>query len=545
MAINPGHLNQRISQRLFTLILILTAILWIYSLFFVPTFDLDESLYRRVAEEIKRSGNWWQPTWDHLPLYHKPPIFYWMIALISRVVDGVQAPVSVFAARLPSFLASAGILVSLYRFTRNIFAPSLFLCAVFPMLTATGVIFEPIQTLFLMPTLLLPAAAFLEERTLTIEEHLYIGLGMFLSSAFKGLNGLVLPTFAFGLHWLLFLKQFDLKQWFKPIWRFTLYAFLPATVLLFLYYSVLDAEMGRAFTREFFLVHHLGRARDPMESHGGSVFYQPLVLFFGGGFLTPFLLYQWMRIRPDYRQYCFPLTYALAFLLVFTITATKLPHYIWPVWPALALMGAIFFELSGNLDDQQNERAIGRTAGFLASLPVFVLGALAIFTVFSPTFILNQIELSQQARIIVSYFTALSFFSRLSLVGAAILCISFQSRRSYLTRHPMLTASFGVGVSVLLGFGLLPTLNHLLVQPFEQIAQSVRERARPGDCIRYSGPHSPTLSIALGIELIHNRCEPNLMKYLITPQWKEHECQERGMKIVDQKEYLLLCIKEK
>jgi 4-amino-4-deoxy-L-arabinose transferase-like glycosyltransferase len=539
--VNPHSLNQRISRNIFYLIAGATACIWLYSLFFVPTFDLDESLYRRAAEEIKRTGEWWKPTWDHLPLYHKPPIFYWMIALISSVVDGVQAPVSIFAARLPSFLASIGILYSLFRFTRNYFAPALFLSAIFPFMTATGVIFDPIQTLMLMPTLILPTRAFLEKRSLVFEEYLYIGLGMFLASAFKGLNGIVLPTLAFGLHWLLFIRETKIKVWFSTLFRFSLLSFLPAAVLTALYYSVLDSTMGRPFTLEFFLVHHLGRSQGAMESHGGSIFYHPMILFFGSGFLTTFLFYQWMRIRPAFKQYCYPLTYTFTFIFVFSFSATKLPHYLWPVWPALALMGAILFQLS----DRQSERDINRMAGFLVSLPVFTLGAVAILVVFTPAYLLNQLQLTEQLKMIITQFAEISIFSRLSLVAAAIACIAFQAQRSYLTRHPMLTAGFAVGVSMALGFGMIPSVTKLLVTPFEEIAESVRyQQVLPTDCLRYAGPHSPTLSLALGYELIHNRCEPYYMKYLIAPKWKEHECEERHMKVLDRKSYLILCGKE-
>lgn len=535
---NPHHLNERINRNFFIFILFMTALLWGYSLFFIPTFDLDESLYRRVAEEMKRSGEWWKPTWDHWALYHKPPMFYWLIAMISMVVDGIQAPVSIFAARLPSLLASVGIAFSLFRFTHNFIAPSLFFAALFPVLTATSVIFDPIQTLFLLPTLIFPTGAFLSKRDLTGEEYLYIGLGLFSAAAFKGLNGLILPTLAYGLHWLLFLRKDNFKEWIKPILRYAAFAFLPATAMTILFYWVLDSNMGRAFTQEFFLVHHLGRSKDAMESHGGSFFYHPLVLLFGGGFLSTFLLYQWMRVRPAFAQYCFPITYALTFVVAFSFSATKLPHYTWPVWPAMALMGAILFQLS----DRNTEKPVHKMAGFVASLPVFAIAWVVIAIVFGSSFAVAQLELTPQFKVLMTELANLSIFSRLSLVGCAIVCIAFQAKRSFVVRHPMFTAAFGVTASTLLAFGLAPSISHIMVDPFYEIAKSLKERgAKPYDCIRYGGPHSPTLSIALGHELQHNRCEPEAAVYLIVPQWKVRECEDKKMKILDEKSYLVLC----
>ncbi len=101
-----------------SLAFLLIILLWVLFLFYVPTFDLDESLYRRVAEEMKTNHQWWHPTWDGDELFHKPPFFYWLIVAVSQLFDAKDAGVSIFSARLPSFLASLGILFSLFHFYR-------------------------------------------------------------------------------------------------------------------------------------------------------------------------------------------------------------------------------------------------------------------------------------------------------------------------------------------------------------------------------------------------------------------------------------------
>jgi len=92
------------SSRGFWLAAALVVASWASIMFRVPTFDLDESLYRRLAEEMKLSGDYVIPTWDGEPFYEKPPTYFWTILLASRLFDPRDAPVSVFASRLPSFL---------------------------------------------------------------------------------------------------------------------------------------------------------------------------------------------------------------------------------------------------------------------------------------------------------------------------------------------------------------------------------------------------------------------------------------------------------
>jgi 4-amino-4-deoxy-L-arabinose transferase-like glycosyltransferase len=520
------------NKSLFVFILITAASLWAYSLLFVPTFDLDESLYRRVAEEMKRNGGWWKPTWDQWPLYHKPPIFFWIIAAISSLIDGVQAPVSLLAARMPSLLASVGILVSLFRFTGSSIAPALFLSAVFPLLTATSVIFDPIQTLFLLPALFIPTRAFLNQRELTIRESFLIGLAMFGASAFKGLNGLVIPSLAFGLHALLHQNRI------KTIVRFSIYAFLASLIFTAIYYYFLDLKMGRAFTSEFFLVHHLGRSQGAMESHGGSVFYHPLVILLGGGYLISYLVYQWMRAKPSYRRHCFPITYCLAFIIFFSFSATKLPHYTWPAWPALAVMGSILFTLK---DNRQNQ-PLGRSLGFIAGLPVFVISAAALIVLFAGLLSESIFELTPSQIWVVHEFSNISFLCRLALIGCIGVCVIFQANRSKIVLNPLLFSAFAVLTSSLLSFGIVPTVRAVMVTPYEGIAAELRAlNPDPTKCIRHVGPNSPTLSLALGYGLSVNRCEPGNMRYLILPYWKEAECAERKMQKVASSSYLSLC----
>jgi 4-amino-4-deoxy-L-arabinose transferase-like glycosyltransferase len=570
------------------LVFILLGLLWAYSLFYIPTFDLDEALYRRIAEEIKAYQAPWRPSWDSFPLNHKPPFFYWIIIFFSRWFGNDNLQVSTTAARMPSLLSDIGILITLFFSRDFIFgknksapptrkntlsdrwiAPLLYLSGLFPLFTGTAVIFDPLQTFLILPSLLISTRYFVQEQWKE-NRHLPWGtlffwvLSLFTATILKGLNGIVIPTFAFGIQLLLLgfsrRKEGDsLAVILREGLRFAGFVFVPAVILCAIGFYGLDLKMGRAFTTEFFLVHHLGRSEAAMETHGGSIFYHPLVLFLGGGFLSSFLLFQvfeWWNhshrsdsaTTPSYVQYGFPLTFVFSFIFAFSFVATKLPHYTWPIWPALAVAGMIHLTL---VKKNSINAELSRGQRFLASLPVTLLGifflacALNVQNLFSG----NRYELiaeTESARTILSEFPGFHGWAQFYLFVGAIVCLLFQRYRSAIVREPVLLALSALTTATALSFSIIPIAVSLMVNPPNEIGHLLQTKyLKGGECIWYSGPHSPTLSLAIGFMAFHNRCEPRDAVFLIVPSWKEKECAERNFTMLEKSGYLYLCGKPK
>ena len=426
------------------LALFLVSAFWLYTLFSVPTFDLDESLYRRAAEEMKRSGNYWLPAWDQVPLYHKPPIFYWFIILASACADASKELISSVASRIPSLFCSAGIIIGLYFSNRlvlqekdsffesaqhNWTAPLLYLSALFPILTGTSVIFDPFQTLCLFPALILMSRYFVSQ-SLTVKEICVAAFSIFAATAVKGLNGILIPAFAFGLHGLLILfTDRKISARFLSALKMGLKIFLPAAALSFVYYFYLDQRMGRAFTEEFFLVHHFGRSQQAMENHGGSFLYHPVFLWIGGGFLSFYIFNQFLSKKWEFLKFGFPLTFTAAFLILFSFSSTKLPHYTWPVWIAIAMQGGILsclFSKSSQRPSPQTFFApwVSWITGFFGRLPLIFWAAVFAFLAVSPIELIRSFLHSHQADVILKFYSGMSFIQQSLLFASAFICIS-------------------------------------------------------------------------------------------------------------------------
>ncbi|MCA9179063.1 MAG: glycosyltransferase family 39 protein [Planctomycetales bacterium] len=110
------------------------------------------------------------------------------------------------------------------------------------------------------------------------------------------------------------------------------------------WYVWVGVRTDGAWLEGFFLEHNLGRAMRPMESHGGGVWFYPLALLVGffpwSIFAAPSFL-DALRSQGRARvAVVFCACWIGVYVGLFTIARTKLPSYVTPCYPALALLTA-------------------------------------------------------------------------------------------------------------------------------------------------------------------------------------------------------------
>lgn len=77
---------------------------------------VDEMAHIGVIQEMKLSGNWWQPTLYGKPYFHKPPFKLWLSLLFTLIFGE-----SNFSYRFLDALAGAGTVLLTYVFGRHLF----------------------------------------------------------------------------------------------------------------------------------------------------------------------------------------------------------------------------------------------------------------------------------------------------------------------------------------------------------------------------------------------------------------------------------------
>jgi 4-amino-4-deoxy-L-arabinose transferase-like glycosyltransferase len=480
----------------------------------IPAFDLDEALYLSVADHMKQSGDWLSMQWNGSPLFHKPPFFYWLIALSSLCIDGAAAPVSTFAARIPTALASLSIFFALLRAQANFGRRPTFGFLLFtaPLITAGAILFDPIQSLLLVLFFLASESWLKEGQIPAAGRALVLSALIACAALFKGLNGFFIPL---GYALLMSIFHFTIRQA-----RSLIVVFGAAALLTAAGYLWLDGTLGRAFTEEFFLVHHFGRASNAMEGHSGAWYYFPLVFILGCG---PGLYF----LRQFTRSQAVWVASVIGF---FFFSKTSLPHYVWPAWPIAALA----------LGESQIHESRFKFAAILPTL----LGAFAVFlAVPTGTEMLISVTSSASAQAILNARPELSTVQQsLLFVGGAL---------QVLIAVLMLAGRAGiqkVAVLQLISLGMIfftgaKHYDDWTQAPLRRLAESAQQSAGADGCIRYVGPTSAVFAAALKEGKNVNTCATADAQALIVPDWKSKECEEFSLTRTLHDSYFWLCLK--
>lgn len=324
--------------RLFWLLLALALFVFFYQLGSADLFEPDEGRNAEKAREIFLTGDWITPHENFFPVLDKPMFFYWLIAIFYGVFG-----VSEWAARLPSALAGFGCFVLVYRFAlihwgrwEALWSGLILITSLEFFILSRVVIFDMSLTFCMV----LALYSFYEaaHADTTVRRKLCCALlygSLATGTLIKGLIGLVIPALVIVFYVSL------TRQW--PILR-RLHLFSGALVYLAIvtpWYVMADAR-NAGFLRYYLWQEHFARF-----GTAGFDRLQPWYFFLGVLFvgflpwstLLPVVIKRhWRRSMDD--KTVFILLWAVVPLIFFSLSSSKLPHYILPIFPALALLTA-------------------------------------------------------------------------------------------------------------------------------------------------------------------------------------------------------------
>jgi 4-amino-4-deoxy-L-arabinose transferase-like glycosyltransferase len=105
----PDIAAPRISWQLSLLIFVTVLLLAVPQAALLPLIDRDEPRFAEAAREMIQSGNYVVPTFNGAPRYDKPPLIYWCQAAAYELFGQ-----GAFSTRLPSLVATAATAVLIY-----------------------------------------------------------------------------------------------------------------------------------------------------------------------------------------------------------------------------------------------------------------------------------------------------------------------------------------------------------------------------------------------------------------------------------------------
>lgn len=318
-------------------LLLATVLLFSINLGGLPLRDWDEGTVAQVAREIWRSPagswHWLYPTQGGEPYLNKPPLMHWLIAL-AYWVGGVNE----WTTRLPGAMLSAISVPLLYSIGREIFPQRL------------PVIFSALIYLTMLPVVRHGRLAMLDGAVVcfflfmmwcllrsrrNLSYCLGVGIGFGLICLTKGILGVLLGAIAFLF--LLWDTPRLLTTWY--LWAGIFIGSAPVV----LWYAAQWLHYGQMFTDKAIVNQSLRRIWASVEEHKEPLWYYVLEIL---KYAWPWLLFlpqglgkTWENRNLNWAKLV--LVWSGVYLLAISVMGTKLPWYVLPIYPAIALAAGV------------------------------------------------------------------------------------------------------------------------------------------------------------------------------------------------------------
>jgi 4-amino-4-deoxy-L-arabinose transferase-like glycosyltransferase len=446
--------------------------------------DRDEPRFARAAVEMLESGNFLTISFNDQSWPDKPVLTYWLMALAIRVLGPTA-----FACRVFGVIGTALTCVATFYIGRRLLGRQAGLWAALALATTLQMLVigsAATSDAILLPFTIGAMAVFAHARQTGVRaaHAILIGVATGLAMLVKGPMGLMpaLAILAIGL-----LEREDRR--FRRASLATAGVSIALGTAIFCAWAVPSTiATGGEFLRVFVGRHVIGRALNPMEHHGGNwllylPYYIPVVI---GGFF-PWTLHlpgalvalAHGRIGGSLGRRFF-LGWIVPPFVVMSLVATKLPHYIVFLWPALALIvaGVIVAAQKRVLTPKDRDWLRGGAWFFGPLAAVLGLGL-----------------------IVGPWFAPISGLKGWGgAAGVVILMTAALAIREHLLDQPHRSAVILIaGMAVLqipLQCGILPSLEQVKVSPV--IARQVNARTGRDVPVAAYGYREPTLNFYVG-----------------------------------------------
>jgi 4-amino-4-deoxy-L-arabinose transferase-like glycosyltransferase len=350
------------------------ALVWFALLAGRPLFDPDEGRYAEIPREMLNGGDWVIPHLNGLVYLEKPPLQYWLTAL---VFEGFGQ--SEFTARLCTGVAGFLSLLTVFLLGRTLWGVDAGVRAL--SYTAASALFvllghqltlDMLLSFFLIAALgcFLVAQVRREDRGRWRFWMLGCWAAMALAVLSKGLIGVLIPA-ASLVAYVLWQRDWPLLRRLNLRWGLPLFAIIATPWFL------LAARENAQFLRFFFIREHFQRYLTPIEHRSEPWWFFVPVLVVG---VMPWLPQAGRALiatrgsrlpRGDFDAPRMLWIWCVFTLVFFSLSDSKLIPYILPVVPALALLCA-----SNEAADSRRSLMAGAwlSAAFSAGVAVYAGG---------------------------------------------------------------------------------------------------------------------------------------------------------------------------
>ncbi len=390
----PGS-GKRLAAML-SLAAVLALMLFVYPVLLdFPLLDPAEGFHAAVAQEMVEDGDWITPRFLGEPFLDKPILYFWAEAFSLRLFGMHEA-----ALRLPGLLfgllgaIATGIVGGrMFGWTVGWVAGLCYATMILPTALAQAAAHD----VALVPWVCLAVLLFWESdraasRRGAIAYTLAIGLFLGLACLTKGLVGVALVGVSYGSY-LLATRRLTLSACVRGA-----AALLVGALVASPWYVPMELR-SPGYLYYFFIERHFLGYTTNSQTHGGEPWWYYLPLLLGGGLpwighLPATIQETWIRWKQRRQQQAADPSHGATVLLwcwligntlFLSVSSSKLLTYVWPVFPAVAILAAVAWaRLIEGLLSKAARRTLARLflpscAAGPALLPVVMLVVQSIF----------------------------------------------------------------------------------------------------------------------------------------------------------------------
>ena len=320
------------------LLTIIYGLLWFGTLNYRHLIPSDEGRYAEMAREMLVTGDWVTPRYNGYKYFEKPPLQVWATAATFQAFG-----IGDWQARLWTALTGFLTILAIGFTGARIYNPragwiAALVLASSPMWVISGH-FNSLDmglSAFLVAALCsLLLAQTSHNKTSSRNWMWACWVFMALATLSKGLIGAAIPAMVF--------IAYSISAWDWKIWtRLRLFSGIVIYLLITAPWFVLIAQRNPEFLEFFFIHEHLQRFTQDTHSRTGPIYYFAPLLIIGALHwvlqIPGSIAQAWQERRREFSSGWLLVCWFAIIFTFFSVSHSKLPGYIIPIFPALALL---------------------------------------------------------------------------------------------------------------------------------------------------------------------------------------------------------------
>lgn len=406
-------INKHIEKITIIGILVICYLLFFYNMGNYPLIDVDETRYVSIAKDMLNINDWSTLRLNGEFFFEKPPLYFWLLDTFFLIFGRINEVV----ARLPIALCATLTTFLVYFMGKKIVSRNYGLISCLIMATSFEfLVLARISILDMLLATLTAFACFIGFLTFFAESEkrkMLLWWAFYLISGFavlaKGVPGFIIP---FGVMFLGNLVAGRIKEIFKPVYCLPgLAIFLLVTIP---WHALMLNSYGDTFFHEYIYKHHLERFVNSAELGRKEPFWF-FIAVFAVGFLPWTLVFvsmlidrskaffkkseeyfskfsieqlseRWEKLDDTQKWIGLNVIFFAFTFLFFSVSSTKLPTYILPVFPPAAMLLGLY------LTEYVSEGKYLKNVNLAVIILNSVFVAVAVVSLFTGMFLSGDID---------------------------------------------------------------------------------------------------------------------------------------------------------